>query len=165
MNTKWLTRFVKSAGALLVLTALAKFVSAFGDEKVLMVQDPILKIPFRHVFLFVGLLESIVALICFFGQRIGFQIKAVAWLATLFVLYRIGLVMVDYHGPCSCLGNLTDMIHLPFKQSVILITSILIYLVVGSYVSLFWLWRQGSRPGTLPDLTRDAIPEDRVKNG
>ncbi len=144
MNGKFPSRFVCSAGALLLLTALAKMISAFGGAQVLSVRDPILKLPFREVFMLVGSLELVVASICFFGRRLDFQIKTVAWLATLFVMYRIGLFMVDYHMPCTCLGSMTDMLHIPFKSSALAIEIILAYLLVGSYALLLRLWRQSS---------------------
>jgi hypothetical protein len=54
--------------------------------------------------LVVGLAEITIALVCFISKRPILSLVLVAWLATNFGLYRIGLVLVDYHRPCHCLG-------------------------------------------------------------
>jgi hypothetical protein len=66
----------------------------------------------------------------------------VAWLATSLLAYRIGLVAVGYHRPCPCLGNLTDALHIPPQIADTAMKIILAYLLIGSYATLFWLWRQ-----------------------
>jgi len=67
------------------------------------------------------------------------QAVAVAMLATNFVMYRTGLLLVDYHQPCSCLGTLTDGLHISPQKAGVLIELILVYLLVGSYSILGWL--------------------------
>ena len=66
----------------------------------------------------------------------------VVWLATSFLVYRIGLVWVGYKKPCPCLGNLTDALHIPPQTADTAMKIILAYLLIGSYATLFWLWRQ-----------------------
>lgn len=44
-------RFVRSAGAILAITGIAKVWSAFGSAKLLAVMDPISGIPFRWLLL------------------------------------------------------------------------------------------------------------------
>jgi hypothetical protein len=83
--------FIFSAGALILVTAVAKLVSASGTARILQMPDPIFSILFRNVFLAVGGLELIVALLCFFGKQLMLQTGLVAWLATNFVIYRLGL--------------------------------------------------------------------------
>jgi hypothetical protein len=57
------------------------------------------------------------------------------------VIYRIGLDWVGYHKPCSCLGTLTDSLHIPPQTADGAMKMILGYLIVGSFSTLFWLWR------------------------
>ena len=142
MNKKFPLLINRSSGALLFITAIAKLVSAGGNARILQMADPILSIPFRHVFWIVGALELIVAFICFFSKRLGLQAGFVAWLATCFLSYRLGLLWVGYHKPCSCLGNLTDALHIPPQIADDAMKIILAYLLIGSYGTLFWLWRQ-----------------------
>jgi hypothetical protein len=49
---------------------------------------------------------------------------------------------VGWHKPCSCLGNLTDALHIPPQTADTAMKIILAYLLIGSYGNLFWLWRQ-----------------------
>jgi hypothetical protein len=65
-----------------------------------------------------------------------------AWLSTSFLIYRFGLVWAGYHKPCPCLGNLTDALHIPPQTADTAMKIILAYLLIGSYATLFWLWRQ-----------------------
>ncbi|MGN6556312.1 MAG: MauE/DoxX family redox-associated membrane protein [Verrucomicrobiota bacterium] len=137
--------FCWSAGLLFLVTAVSKFVSAGGSARVLQVPDPLLGLPFGTVFWIVGGIETTVALFCFFGKRPALQTGLVAWLASNFVIYRIGLKWVGYHKPCSCLGNLTDALHISPETADTTMKVVLGYLLIGSYASLFWLWRSRSK--------------------
>jgi hypothetical protein len=134
--------FVLSASVLLLATSLAKFISASGNARILQTTDPIFSIPFRHVFWIVGLIEFIIALVCFFGKRIELKAGLLALLTTNFLIYRFGLVEIGYNKPCSCLGNLTDALHIPPQAADMALKIILAYLLIGSYATLFWVWRQ-----------------------
>jgi len=141
--------FLYSAGALLLLTAAAKLVSSFGSTRILQMSDPVLALPFRYVFWLVSAIELGVAFACFFGKRVGLQAGLVAWLSTNFVVYRLGLLCVGYHKPCSCLGNLTDALHIPPQTADTAMKIILGYLLFGSYATLFWLWKQKRKASPL----------------
>jgi hypothetical protein len=134
--------FLYSAAAILLLTAAAKFVSSFGHVTILQTRDPLTGLQFQDLFRIVGGIETVVALMCIFSKRIWLPAGSVAWLATSFLAYRIGLVAVGYHRPCSCLGNLTDALHIPPQTADTAMKIILAYLLLGSYATLFWLWRQ-----------------------
>lgn len=136
---KKLTRlFIFSAGAILMATALAKFVSSSGSAPILEAQDPVLPIPIRYLFALVGAVETGVVGACFLSKRRWIPTALVAWLSTGFVLYRLGLVWVGYHGHCPCLGNVTDALHLsPFVVDWTM-RFIVLYLLAGSYTTLCW---------------------------
>ena len=146
--------FIYSAGTLLVMTSAAKLVSAGGSARILQYMDPIFNISFQHVFVVVGALEFLVALLCFFYQRAEVKAGLLAWLSTSFLLYRLGLVWVGYHRPCSCMGNLTDALHIPPHAADLTMKIILGYLLLGSYATLFWLWRQ--KPAAPPTPASSA---------
>jgi len=65
-----------------------------------------------------------------------------AALATSFLVYRIGLVLVGYYRPCSCMGSLTEELHISPEIADMAMKIILAYLLIGSYGSLIWLWRK-----------------------
>jgi hypothetical protein len=150
MQRKLISFFVYSAGVLLAITAIAKLIGSEGSARILQNSDPILAISFRHIFWIVGTLELSVALVCFFGKRVGLKAYLVAWLATGFLVYRFGLMLVGYHKPCSCLGNLTDALHIPPPMADTAMKIILAYLLIGSYATLFWLWRQRKKSAPAP---------------
>ena len=134
--------FLYSAAVVLLLTAVAKFIGSFGPAAILRMSDPLMGFQFRDLFRIVGGLEVAVVLVCFISKRIWLPAGLMAWLATNFLLYRVSLMLVGWHRPCPCLGNLTDALHIPPQTADTAMKIILAYLLIGSYATLFWLWRQ-----------------------
>jgi hypothetical protein len=134
--------FLYSTGAILLLTALAKLISSFGHESIFQTRDPLIALPFRNLFLIASGIELAVAVICLFSKRISLAAGFVAWLATSLGAYRLGLWKIGWHKPCNCLGSLTDAIHISPQTADAAMKIILAYLLVGSYATLFWHWRQ-----------------------
>jgi hypothetical protein len=143
---KW---FIPSAGGVLAATGLAKMWSAFGPTKLLAVTDPITGLQFGHLMLAVGLLELVIATLCLFSKAQKLSLALIAWLATSFVVYRLGLWWMGWHKPCNCLGELTDALNLSPQAADNLMKVILACLLLGSYGLLLWQWRQG-RQARLP---------------
>ena len=142
MNSRPFRVFIFSAGVLLLITSSAKLVSAVGAMQVLDVDEPIFRISFRHIFWVAGLIELFIAWACFLDVNLWYQAGMVASLATNFVFYRLGLVWIGWHKPCSCMGNLINFLHIPPQTADTAMKIILAYLFIGSYITLFWLWRQ-----------------------
>jgi len=128
------------SGGLLLITAIAKLIGSLGRSHILSLNDPIFIIPFRWVFCLVGITELAVVYVCFFNKRPVFRAGLVALLSTNFALYRLGLWLIGWHRPCSCLGNLTDALQIPPQTADTAMKIILAYLLLGSYATLFWLW-------------------------
>ena len=137
---KWIRYFVLSAGAILLAAALTRFITAAGNAQVWALPDPVLGIPLRYAMLMVGLFELIVALICLFGKRIGFQVGWLAWLAINFIVFQIGAYAMHCHWQTTCIGGLTDPLQLARGVTGIIIGLIPIYLLLGSGTASFWLW-------------------------
>jgi hypothetical protein len=142
--------FLWSAGVLLFVAAAAKITSSFGQAPVFNLPDPILAFSFRKVLVIVGLVELCVAVICFFGGHTVIKAVLVAALASSIAIYRFGLMLIDYHGPCHCLGSLTGMLHIPEKTADVVMKIVLGYLLTGSIATLLWLWRQNQKALKLP---------------
>jgi hypothetical protein len=134
--------FFKSSGALILMAGLAKLGSSFGNAHILQMSDPILSLSFRSVFRVVGVIELCIGIICFRHRPSILKASLVAWIATSFVAYRLGLLFVEYRKPCQCLGNLTDGIHISPEIADTIMKTILGYLLVGSYVALWFLLRK-----------------------
>jgi len=150
MQSRLYYLFVKSAGFVLLITASAKLISAAGSAHILQTDDPLLGVSFRNLFWMIGVTEVAVALICFFGNQLGLQAGLIAWLGTDFVIYRIGLLWIDFKKSCPCLGNLTDALHITPQTADTAMKIILAYLLLGSYATLFWLWRQRKKTSQAP---------------
>ncbi len=142
MNNAISTWFVLSAGAILGVTGIAKLWASFGNSKLLAVSDPIVAVPFGTLLVAVGLVEILTATVCFFAKRPVTATALVAWLATGFLLYRIGLWWIGWHKPCGCLGNLTDALHISPETADNIMKLVLAYLLLGSYYLLFRYWRK-----------------------
>jgi hypothetical protein len=137
LSKRFSSVFIYSASGVLLISGLAKLLSAFGSSRVLHVPDPILQIEFRYVFWIVGTVELLVALFCLFGKRENLKIGLIACLAANFLIYRAGLAIIGWEKPCSCLGNLTDALHLAPGAADLAMKVILAYLLGGSLVLLF----------------------------
>lgn len=133
---------LQSAGILLAITGLAKALSAIGAARALDTPDPLIGIPFRQLFLLVGLTELLIAFFCLFTDKRWFSLRAVAWLSTNFLVYRLGLWFIGWHHPCGCMGNLAGVLHLSDHAADNIMKGVLAYLLVGSYGILFSQWRQ-----------------------
>ena len=134
--------FALSGGAILAITGIAKVWSGLGNSKFLAVVDPIIGIKLGFLMLAVGAAEIVFALVCFFSKRQTLALGLVAWMSTNFVVYRLGLWWIDWHRPCSCLGNLTDAIHISPQTADNIMKVLLAYLLIGSYGLLAWAWRK-----------------------
>ena len=108
-RTAW---FLLSAGVVLSITGVAKAVSAIGPARALDVADPVVGLPLRQLLLLVGLLELLVGFFCLFTNKRQFSILSLAWISSGFLVYRIGLWIIGWHKPCSCMGSLTEMLHI-----------------------------------------------------
>jgi len=142
---KLIRLFVKVAGFLLLVTAIAKLISSMGEARILKELDPVVHITFKMLFMSVGLCELIIALFCILTDKIKLQVICLAWLSTGFLLYHFAIWWIGYRKPCPCLGNLTDALHIPPQTADTAMKIILAYLLIGSYATLFWLWRQRKR--------------------
>ena len=102
MNSTLRNVFFRSSAALLILTAIAKFISGTGSAAILDRPDPVFMIPYRHVFFVSGGIELAVALVCLFSKSLWLQSHLLAWLATQFFAYRLGGHWMNVHY-CGCL--------------------------------------------------------------
>jgi len=148
--------FLYSAGGIFLLTATAKLVSSFGHDAILQIHEPFIGLQFNKLLQLTGFIEFIIGLACFFPWQFVMRMGLVAWLSSIILLYRLGLTLIGWHKPCSCLGNLTDALHIPPQIADITMKLILAYLLIGSYTSLLWLWQQGKNASPLPQEQNNA---------
>lgn len=141
MSQKLTRAFVLSAGGLLLAAALARFFIFVENSPLLHRPDALLGIPLQLGVVLVGGVELGVALACLFGTRTGLQAALLAWASLNYLVFRIGLVWMGVHQEWTCIGSLTDPLHLARGNSGGT-TSYVIpsYLLVGSFAALLWPW-------------------------
>jgi hypothetical protein len=130
---KWLNRFTLSSGVIFFIMGSVKIISAFGKAHILDQTDPITEVSFKHLMLIVGLVELFAFGICLFKTNCALKLNLIAWISTMFFLYRTGLWAIGWHRPCPCLGNVTDALHLSPIFTDFLVRCILAFLMIGSY--------------------------------
>ena len=149
--------FLYSVAVILMSTAAAKIISSFGHSRILLEHDPVSGFIFRDLFRVVGVMEIAIGFTCYFRKRFLVSASLVAWLATSFLIYRIVLLWAGYRKPCPCLGNLTDMLHISPQATDTAMKIILGYLLLGSYATLFWLWKTNPKSSIIwPTSTQQA---------
>ena len=136
---KAIRAFVRISALLLLATGAAKLVSSAGAAPVLDHLDPLFSISFRNVFRIVGVLEVLIAAVCFFSPWLRLQVALICWLSTSFVLYRISLHWLGHYKACSCLGTLTEALNITPETADFFMKCILAFLAIGSYAAMFWL--------------------------
>jgi hypothetical protein len=139
-STRMLAAFIRLAGLLLLLTALAKILSGFGHAKLLQLQDPLFALRWRYLFFLVGTVEAAVAVFCLLSNKQKATLGMIAWFSTACLLYRFGIRGLASN--CPCLGTLTDALHLAPDTADLLLKMSLGYLLLGSYWGLLRLWRE-----------------------
>lgn len=146
MRSPHLRRVILSFIVILAITGSAKVVTFFGRQRILNLEDPIFEIPFRVLLLLAGGLELLAATYCCVAKARS-SCLVVAWLASCFLIYRSGLMLIGWKQPCPCLGNLTGALHIPPRIADNGMKVILGYLVIISYSSLFWFWKRNRKNG------------------
>ncbi|MPN20332.1 hypothetical protein SDC9_167710 [bioreactor metagenome] len=132
---KW---FVASAGVALAITGLGKLSIAFGSAGWLSSSDPISGLPIGSLLLTVGTLELMLCALCFVKLNQTSTLFLITWLASSFLLYRIGLWWIGWQSPCNCFGSLTSFLQVPPSLADAVARGLLVYLLLGSYGLLFW---------------------------
>lgn len=147
----WFRIYRYTAAAILIIAAAGKLIASGSDAKMLGVYDPIFLIPARHMLVIASVLELMVAILCIKAtRRWAFGL---ALLSTNFIIYRVGLFWVGYIKPCNCFGGLTDALRLSQATADHIMLTILVYLLVGSYLALYLLWK----------AKRDVLPDDDIE--
>jgi hypothetical protein len=149
--------FILTSGVILAISATAKIVSAFGNAGVLASPDPVFKVAYRYVFLAVGTVELIVAILSFASKRIRSLLLLIAWVATCCAVYRFGLILIQYEKPCICLGTLTEALHISPGSADAGLQIALLYMMAGSYWGLWYLWRTEKKGAACAPVTASAM--------
>lgn len=131
----WQRVYVKSAVGLLVLTALGKLLLATGNAVVLRQPDPVLGVLLRgEALLGAASLEIVVAgCVLSWGTGDLRSLAGLAWLATVFAVYRLTGWIAGVASPCDCLGSWAGVLGLSREMTENVSFGLFIYLLAGSY--------------------------------
>jgi hypothetical protein len=133
--------FTNSAAALLLAAASALFlINLTGPVHLVLPRDPITGISLRYLFWTFGAIAVLVAFLCLFSERPARSVPWVAWLATNFLIYRIGLYVEGCHSLTGFLACVTYAFGVPAKAASVLVDVAFGYLLAGSYALLLWSW-------------------------
>jgi hypothetical protein len=143
MEAKWVKTFILSAGGLLLAAGLIRFLIAVGGAQAMSMPEPLLGIPLLYAVLAAGAVELTVAWICLSGKNRWLQIVGLAWIATVFVSYRIALLWEHVAPQGACWGTLTDPLHISRGATGFIVGLMPFYLVLGSCAAGVWSWRDG----------------------
>jgi hypothetical protein len=158
VNERLESAFLSSAGVLLAITGAAKAFSAIGPARALDTSDPLIGLPFRQVFLLVGIVELFIAFLCLLADQRRFCLPVVAWISTNFLVYRMGLWVIGWHHPCGCMGSLAGMLHLSDRAADNIMKGVLAYLLLGSYLLMASHLRRTSLKPQKQDTRASFLP-------
>lgn len=159
--------YLVSAGVLLMLTALAKCISASGTSRMLLQPDPVVALSYGRVFWITGIFEFGIAITCLISSRHpAIAAGMVALLSTNLVLYRLTYAWLGHHKPCSCLGTLTGLLHTAPQTADMGMKIILAYLLVGSYgILIHQWWNRRADGGTQNDEIGPLARNSEIQAG
>ena len=132
----WRRSFLISVSFILVMTAMAKLVSAAGQAAILNELDPIFQLPFSTTMVGAGILELLVGVLCMSRKHQSLALSLTVWLSISFVTYRFGLWWIEWQRPCHCLGSLTEGIRISASMADNTMKVILFYMLGGSLTLL-----------------------------
>ena len=148
--------FTHTAAALLLVMASALFlINLAGPIHLVLPRDPISGISLRYLFWIFGAIAALLAFLCLFSERPARAIPWVAWLATNFLIYRIGLYFEGCHNLTGFLASATYAFAIPAKAASLLVDAAFTYLFIGSCILLLWRWLSSS---TTPILHHSTTP-------
>lgn len=129
------TVFLRITSIILLSTAALKTISALGASPVLALRSPLFSfLDNRQLLVVTAALEVTVVAFLTATSDCPTKLAMVAWLSTVFVLYRIALVVTGHaEHTCPCLGTVTDWWPKGDKLLTRLSGACLIFMSTGSY--------------------------------
>ena len=138
-------------------TATHKIYALSGDKVLRLAPDPLLFFLSNEVlWKFTATLEFAISILILFGKNSLVKLYAVFWSSSVFICYRLGLVVIGYKKGCLCLGrpmSWHSVLGNKFHEDAILKT-ILAFMFLGS----LWFLRQDIRSRFKGGLVSDIDP-------
>lgn len=130
------------SGALLLATSLCLFLVNLTSAVVLVwPHEPIFGLSAPWLFWIVGGIAFLIAAFCLFNNHSEWQPFLVAWYASVFVSYLVGLYWEGCRGLTGYLGGFSHTFGISAKTANASAVAITGCLFVTGYGQLLWLWR------------------------
>ena len=142
--------FILLVAVILAVTALAKLYSLTGTAAMLFDRDPVFGLQFKHLMLASAFVEILVVWCCL-SRSVWDGLVLIAWLTSVITTYRAALWFLGWQKPCSCLGNLTDALHISPQLADNVMRGLLAFMLIGSVSLLILHYRQGRAGGPTPN--------------
>lgn len=139
-SDKYLDWFLRVAGWLLVMAACERFLAAAGDSQMLTFADPVLGFSIQHLTAGVGVILLACGLVCIFAKRRGIRAGLLASLMTDIICYLAMVPYIGMNGRWTCLGSLTDPLHLSRGWLRGPLEFLFLCLMAGAYGSSIFIW-------------------------
>jgi hypothetical protein len=127
--------YVYSSIAILLLMGAAKIVDVLNGPRALLSTDPLFGIGYGRLMLIAAVIEIGVALACLRIKEEN-RVVCILVLASALAAYRLGLWMVDWQQPCSCMGRLSDGLNISPETAGRISLVILAYFLVFGYINI-----------------------------
>lgn len=132
--------YIYMTGVILLVTAAIKWFGAATGAPVLDWHDPLLPLSNRETFVLAGAMELGLSAYLFLGEQRGMKIMSIAWLAGIYLTYRLGLWWAGVPDLCNCLGNLSGWFPVSPLTLDWIAWSLLGWLLIGSLLILMTGW-------------------------
>jgi hypothetical protein len=142
---QWQRAYLNSSAVILLTAATFKVLSLLHQTPFLEQEDSVFFFFTNFQLLCVVILiEVIVAGVILFPNRCRLITKLylVAWLASLFCIYRFGLLLANDPRPCKCFGNLFGWLGLSDEVMRMIVLGALLYLLVPSVICLTFEYKR-----------------------
>jgi ribosomal protein S27E len=161
MRPAWTQLFIASAGGILLVAALSRFLIVTENARILAGPDFLLGLPLRQAVLLVGAMECGVALVCLCGRQVRLQSLLLVWLATNFMAYRLGLFAIGCQPQVTAIGSLTDPLHFARGFFGCIFAFLPFYLVLGScaVVAGEFLRKETKRINPPAEISKTVVPQ------
>lgn len=136
--------FLLAAAVALVITALAKLGTVAHGSGTLSLPDPVVGFFSTGTVLLMAAASELVVAAALFSRRFSIQLKAglLAWLASVFICYRMGYWAMGAATPCGCLGHVGDWLRISTPSIDRVMRGVLAALWIGSVMVLAQSHRQ-----------------------
>lgn len=158
MQLKAVRLFLNSVGALLLIVGTAMFVSDVVNIGFVAPRDPFFRVSMAKLFIIVGVIELYIGLFCFFGRQIWIKLCLVWLWALLSLAYLFSLCWIV--GPYSYNGfwnSFSESVGISSFLTFLFLTTLFVYLLVGSSISIFFQWRPTREQKTISDGAGESM--------